>query len=160
MQGSVNLATPDFWNLDWYGDWGQVTTVTLVFLTACRAWGVSLLVGGIGVMNVMVMTVAERRREIGVRMALGARPSDIARLFLLEAMMLATTGAIAGALVGQAAAWLFVRLTGWSVFAMSPIAIPLGIGSAITTGLFFGLAPALSAAKLQPVYALRVGTCV
>lgn len=117
--------------------------------------GVSLLVGGIGVMNVMVMTVAERRREIGVRMALGARPSDIARLFLLEAMMLATTGAIAGALVGQAAAWLFVRLTGWSVFAMSPIAIPLGIGSAITTGLFFGLAPALSAAKLQPVYALR-----
>lgn len=117
--------------------------------------GVSLLVGGIGVMNVMVMNVSERRNEIGVRMALGARPRDIASLFLLEAMMLATTGALAGAVLGQAAAWIFVHFTGWSVFAISSMAMPLGVGSAIVTGLFFGLSPALSAAKLQPVYALR-----
>lgn len=117
--------------------------------------GVSLLVGGIGVMNVMVMNVSERRNEIGVRMALGARPRDIACLFLMEAMMLTTTGALAGAVLGQAAAWLFVHFTGWSVFAVSSMAMPLGVGSSIVTGLFFGLSPALSAAKLQPVYALR-----
>lgn len=70
--------------------------------------GISLLVGGVGVMNVMVMNVSERRREIGVRMALGARPRDIAGLFLLEAVVLSACGALIGAVCGIAAAWLFV----------------------------------------------------
>ena len=115
----------------------------------------ALLVGGIGVMNVMVMNVAERRREIGVRMALGARPRDIARLFLLEAVVLAATGALAGAAVGLIMAWAFVHYSGWSDFSFSAAALPLGIGSAIATGLFFGLSPAMAAARLTPVQALR-----
>lgn len=116
---------------------------------------IALLVGGIGVMNVMVMNVAERRREIGVRMALGARPRDIARLFLLEAVMLAATGALAGAAVGLIIAWAFVHYSSWSAFSLSTAALPLGIGSAIATGLFFGLSPAMAAARLTPVQALR-----
>lgn len=106
-------------------------------------------------MNVMVMNVAERRREIGVRMALGARPRDIARLFLLEAVVLAATGALAGAAVGLIMAWAFVHYSGWSDFSFSAAALPLGIGSAIATGLFFGLSPAMAAARLTPVQALR-----
>ncbi|MFE4112632.1 ABC transporter permease [Kosakonia sp. YIM B13611] len=117
--------------------------------------GVSLLVGGVGVMNVMVMNVSERCREIGVRMALGARPRDIAMLFLLEAIVLATAGALLGAAAGFAAAWLFVWFSGWSDFALSAAALPLGIGSAIVIGLFFGLSPALAASRLEPVEALR-----
>lgn len=117
--------------------------------------GISLLVGGVGVMNVMVMNVSERRREIGVRMALGARPRDIAMLFLLEAIVLATVGALLGAAAGLAAAWLFVWFSGWSDFALSAAALPLGIGSAIVIGLFFGLSPALAASRLEPVEALR-----
>ena len=116
---------------------------------------IALLVGGIGVMNVMVMNVAERRREIGVCMALGARPRDIARLFLLEAVVLAATGALAGAAVGLIMAWAFVHYSGWSDFSFSAAALPLGIGSAIATGLFFGLSPAMAAARLTPVQALR-----
>lgn len=117
--------------------------------------GIALLAGGIGVMNVMVMNVAERRQEIGVRMALGARPRDIARLFLLEAVVLSATGALAGATLGLLLAWIFVHSSGWATFSFSMTALPLGIGSALATGLFFGLSPALAAARLTPVQALR-----
>ncbi|MFV3403300.1 ABC transporter permease [Pseudomonas sp. NY15463] len=117
--------------------------------------GIALLVGGVGVMNVMLMNVAERRREIGVRLALGARPQDIAWLFLLEAVLLAGAGAAVGALLGVAAAWLFNLVSGWAEFSLAPQSLPLGIGGAVLTGLFFGLSPALSAARLQPVQALR-----
>ncbi|WP_434627140.1 ABC transporter permease [Pseudomonas sp. Z1-29] len=117
--------------------------------------GISLLVGGVGVMNIMLMNVAERRGEIGVRMALGARPRDIAWLFLLEAMVLTVAGASTGALLGVATGWLFVVLSGWMDFTLSPLSLPLGMGGALLTGLLFGLSPALSAARLQPVQALR-----
>lgn len=116
--------------------------------------GISLLVGGVGVMNVMLMNVAERRREIGVRMALGARPRDIGTLFLLEAAMLATAGALAGTVAGLMASWLFAKFSGWA-FALSTSSLALGIASALVTGLFFGLHPALMAARLEPVQALR-----
>jgi len=117
--------------------------------------GIALLVGGIGIMNVMVMNIAERRREIGVRMALGARPRDIAWLFLLEAVVLTATGALAGAAVGLIMAWAFVHYAGWLIFSLSESALLLGVGSAIATGLFFGLSPAMAAARLTPVQALR-----
>jgi putative ABC transport system permease protein len=76
-------------------------------------------------------------------------------LFLLEAIVLATVGALLGAAAGLAAAWLFVWFSGWSDFALSAAALPLGIGSAIVIGLFFGLSPALAASRLEPVEALR-----
>ncbi|QDX32084.1 ABC transporter permease [Dickeya poaceiphila] len=117
--------------------------------------GISLIVGGVGVMNVMLMNVAERRREIGVRMALGARPRDIASLFLLEAVALTTAGALLGALAGVGAAWLFVVVSGWAGFVFAPLSLLLGVGSSVLAGLFFGLNPALAAARLQPVRALR-----
>ncbi|MFJ5350400.1 ABC transporter permease [Pectobacterium parvum] len=117
--------------------------------------GISLLVGGVGVMNVMVMNVSERRREIGVRMALGARPRDIAGLFLLEAVVLSACGALIGAVCGVAAAWLFVFFSDWSTFSLSVLSLPLGIGGSLAIGLFFGLNPAMTAARLEPVQALR-----
>lgn len=117
--------------------------------------GIALLVGGIGVMNVMVMNISERRREIGVRMSLGARPRDIARLFLFEAILLSAAGACSGTLLGVIASWIFFYLSGWQNFAVSPVSIPLGIGSAVATGLFFGLSPAISASRLSPIQALR-----
>lgn len=116
--------------------------------------GISLLVGGVGVMNVMLMNVSERRREIGVRMALGARPQDIAWLFLLEAAVLSITGALAGAAAGLLAGYAFVWVSGWT-FSLSAPSLPLGIVSSLLIGMFFGLHPALAAARLQPVEALR-----
>ncbi|MBV4529900.1 ABC transporter permease [Pseudomonas sp. SWRI107] len=116
--------------------------------------GIALLVGGVGVMNVMLMNVSERRREIGVRMALGARPADIAWLFLLEALLLAAAGALLGALLGVLAAWGFTAASGWQLH-LDPLSIPLGVGSALASGVFFGLQPVLAAARLQPVVALR-----
>lgn len=116
--------------------------------------GISLLVGGVGIMNVMIMNVSERRREIGVRMALGARPRDITKLFLLEAMVLTIAGALIGAVIGLSGAWLFVKLSGW-MFSLSIPSLPLGIVSSLVIGLFFGLHPALTASRLEPVRALR-----
>lgn len=116
--------------------------------------GISLLVGGIGVMNVMLMNVTERRREIGVRMALGAKASDIRNLFLAEAATLSVAGAVLGACVGLAAAYVFVRISNWN-FSLDPLSLPLGMCSSLAIGLFFGLHPALAAARLQPVQVLR-----
>lgn len=116
--------------------------------------GISLLVGGVGVMNVMLMNVAERRREIGVRLALGARARDIRDLFLLEAATLSVAGALVGALLGTLSAYAFSRYSGWG-FTLAPHALPLGIGTSLVAGLFFGIYPAISASRLQPVEALR-----
>jgi putative ABC transport system permease protein len=116
--------------------------------------GISLLAGGVGIMNVMVMNVSARRREIGIRMAVGARPLDIAMLFLLEAAVLTAAGALVGAVVGLASAWVFVNFSGW-VFSLSTLSLPLGIFSSLVLGLFFGLHPAVTASRLEPVRALR-----
>ncbi|HEN3240061.1 ABC transporter permease [Yersinia enterocolitica] len=117
--------------------------------------GISLLVGGVGVMNVMLMNVSQRKREIGVRMSLGARASDIANLFLFESITLTLAGAAIGALCGTGAAWLFVYFSRWAAFSLSPLSLPLGIVSSVLTGLFFGIYPALTASRLQPAKALR-----
>ncbi|MDF2397540.1 FtsX-like permease family protein [Pseudomonas sp. 3MA1] len=116
--------------------------------------GISLVGGGVGVMNVMLMNVSERRREIGIRMALGARRRDIRNLFLLEAVTLTAVGALSGAVLGMSAAYLYARLSGWQ-FSLAGASLPLGIGSTLLIGLFFGLYPAVAASRLQPVEALR-----
>lgn len=117
---------------------------------------VSLVVGGIGVMNVMFMSVLERRREIGLRMAVGATPRDIQRLFLTEAVMLSTFGGIAGTVVGVVVAWVVALMSKWE-FSLDLSAIPLGLGVAIVVGVGFGLYPAVKASRLSPIEALRGG---
>jgi putative ABC transport system permease protein len=121
-------------------------------LTAVGA--ISLLVGGIGVMNVMLMGVMERRREIGLRAAVGATPGDIGLMFLIEAAVLAFVGGIAGLACGLMAALITARLSGWT-FGLALWVLPLGPGVATLVGLAFGLYPALKAARLDPIEALR-----
>ncbi len=116
--------------------------------------GISLVGGGVGVMNVMLMSVSERRREIGIRMALGARQRDIRNLFLLEAVTLTAVGALSGAVLGLTSAFIYAKMSSWN-FSLATSSLPLGIGSTLLVGLFFGLYPAVSASKLQPVEALR-----
>lgn len=116
--------------------------------------GISLLVGGIGVMNVMLMNVMERRREIGLRAAIGATPHDIQIMFLLEAAMLAAAGGLVGSIVGLLAAALVAKLSGWS-FAIAYTLLPVGPGGAGVIGVLFGIYPALSASRVNPIEALR-----
>lgn len=116
--------------------------------------GITLVGGGVSVMNVMYMNVSERRIEIGLRMAIGARRKDIRNLFLIEAMMLSTVGAVLGAGLGMALAFVYARVSGWA-FDLAINAIPLGVISTVAVGVFFGLKPAIAASCLSPVEALR-----
>ena len=115
---------------------------------------VSLVVGGVGIMNVMLMSVMERRQEIGLRLALGARRKDIRLMFLSETLILAVIGSAIGTAIGYLAGWIFADGTGWQ-FEAAPLALPLGAGMALIVGLFFGIYPASRAARLDPVAALR-----
>ena len=116
--------------------------------------GISLLVGGIGVMNVMLVAVAERKAEIGIRRALGARRRDIQMQFLSEAMILSLLGGVIGAGLAVAATWGICRFTGW-VFTVSPGGTALGTVVAGGAGIVFGFYPAHQAARLNPVVALQ-----
>ena len=115
---------------------------------------VSLIVGGIGVMNIMLISVAERRREIGVRRALGANRSDIQRQFLIEALILTLGGGIAGVVVGTGAAYGISRVFEWEFF-VSPTSIVAGVGVSTAVGIFFGFQPAYQASRLDPIVALE-----
>lgn len=116
--------------------------------------GVSLLVGGIGIMNIMLVSVIERRREIGVRMAVGSRAADITRLFVCEAVVLSLVGGVLGVLLGLGAAWMIAELAGWPLhwFMTPPL---LGFSVSALVGVFFGWYPAHQAAQLAPIEVLR-----
>ncbi|HEY4317162.1 MAG TPA: ABC transporter permease [Herbaspirillum sp.] len=116
--------------------------------------GLSLLVGGIGVMNVMLTGVMERRSEIGLRMAIGARKRDILMIFLMEASVLSVAGGIIGIFLGFTAAYLIALMSGWQ-FQLAITALPVGIGMSMAIGLVSGIYPAITAARLHPIVALR-----
>lgn len=115
---------------------------------------VSLVVGGVGIMNVMLMSVIERRQEIGLRIALGARRKDIRLMFLTETLILSVLGSMIGVALGYIAGRIFASFSGWQ-FEAAPLAVPLASGMALVVGLFFGIYPATRAARLDPVAALR-----
>ena len=116
--------------------------------------GISLLVGGIGVMNVMLVSVSERRQEIGIRRALGARRTDIQSQFLIESIVLSLAAGVVGVGAGVGATWIICQMTDWA-FQISMLAVGLGIGVASAAGIFFGFYPAYRAARLDPVETLR-----
>ncbi len=115
---------------------------------------ISLIVGGIGVMNVMLISVSERRREIGVRRALGASRGDIRRQFLIESVILTLTGGLVGLAVGSAATWGICDYSGWEFF-VSTLSVVIGLGVSSAVGVFFGLQPAHQASRLDPIVALQ-----
>jgi len=116
--------------------------------------GISLLVGGIGIMNIMLATVLERTREIGIRRAIGARQADIVRQFLTEAVMISIIGGFLGIVFGVTLAQIIATAAGWStVVTFSSIAVAFGVSVGI--GLLFGIYPAVQAARLDPIEAIR-----
>lgn len=115
---------------------------------------ISLLVGGIGIMNIMLVTVTERTREIGIRKSLGAKRSNILTQFLVEAMMLSLIGGIVGVSLGYGASAFISSNNGWTLF-ISPMATALSFAAAAAVGVFFGYYPAQKAARLDPIEALR-----
>jgi putative ABC transport system permease protein len=153
----VSRAHPDqdfqvLTQADILGVVGRVLSILTIVLASIA--GISLLVGGVGVMNIMLVSVSERTREIGLRKAVGARTRDVLRQFLLEAVALTVSGGAIGILLGIAAAMVVGRLspvpaaiTGWSVL--------LAFGVSVAVGVFFGVYPARKAARMQPIAALR-----
>jgi putative ABC transport system permease protein len=115
---------------------------------------ISLLVGGIGIMNIMLASVLERTNEIGLRRALGARQRDISRQFLLEAISISLSGALLGISLGYGISELVASYSGWATI-VTPLSVLLGVGVSATVGIVFGIYPARQAAKISPIEALR-----
>jgi putative ABC transport system permease protein len=129
------------------------TTTTMRWLLAAVA-AVSLIVGGIGIMNIMLVSVTERTREIGLRLSVGARDVDVLLQFLVEAIVLSVVGGAIGVAVGYGASRVLAQTMHWSTSVTSD-AVLLAVGFAATVGVFFGLYPARKAAGLNPIDALR-----
>jgi putative ABC transport system permease protein len=131
----------------------QSTTKVMSWLLAAIA-SISLLVGGIGIMNIMLVSVTERTREIGIRLAVGARQADILTQFLIESVVISSVGGIIGIVVGAATALALGQVTGWST-SIPPWAVAIAVGFSAAVGVFFGLYPARKASQLDPIQALR-----
>jgi putative ABC transport system permease protein len=131
----------------------EASARTLALLLAAVA-GVSLAVGGIGIMNIMLVSVTERTREIGLRMAVGARERDVRRQFLFEATGLSVIGGAVGVLAGMGAAYAIAQAAKWPLL-IEPQSIVLAVAFSGLVGLFFGWYPALRASRLDPIQALR-----
>ena len=129
------------------------TTEVMSYLLAAIA-SISLLVGGIGIMNIMLVSVTERTREIGIRMAIGARGSDVLTQFLIESVVMSLLGGIIGLLVGFAGAAILGKMTGWNTVT-PPGAVAIAVIFSAAVGIFFGYYPARKAASLNPIQALR-----
>jgi putative ABC transport system permease protein len=131
----------------------ESSTQVMTLLLAAIA-SISLLVGGIGIMNIMLVSVTERTREIGIRMAIGARGSDVLTQFLVESIVMGILGGVVGLLIGYAGAKVLGHFTGWET-VISPIIMIIAVGFSGAVGVFFGYYPARKAAALNPIQALR-----
>jgi putative ABC transport system permease protein len=151
----VALETPDF-SITTQEDIISTQEATTESFRSLLGWvaGVSLIVGGIGIMNIMLVSVTERTREIGIRQSVGATPSDIRWQFLSEAMMLSLIGGIIGVITGILGSWIFGKFGGMRTVIL-PGSIALAFFSAAAVGIFFGYVPANQASKLDPIEALR-----
>ena len=151
----VKLGAEDF-DVSSVQEMAQLATVmieTMQVLVAVIA-SISLVVGGIGIMNIMLVSVTERTREIGIRMAVGATPYDVLTQFLIESVVLALIGGLIGITLGIGAATVVGRMAGWPV-VVSPFVVLLACAVAAAVGIFFGYYPASKAARLDPITALR-----
>ncbi|MBQ7823064.1 MAG: FtsX-like permease family protein, partial [Bacteroidaceae bacterium] len=129
------------------------TTDLMTVLLACIA-GISLLVGGIGIMNIMYVSVTERIREIGLRMSIGAKGRDILAQFLIEAILISITGGIIGVLFGFISSYAVKVIAGWPIY-IQIWSVILSFAVCTVTGVFFGWYPAKKAANLDPIEAIR-----
>ena len=129
------------------------TTDMMTVLLACIA-GISLVVGGIGIMNIMYVSVTERTREIGLRMSVGARGIDILSQFLIEAILISVTGGLIGVVVGVGASYALQLALGWPIY-IQPYSVLLSFLVCTMTGVFFGWYPAKRASELDPIEATR-----
>ena len=136
-----------------FAEAATATTKTMTVLLGAIA-GVSLIVGGIGIMNIMLVSVTERTREIGIRLAVGAHGRDVLMQFLIEAIILSSLGGILGILIGIGSSQLISQLNGWPVLVSTTSVVVAFVFSA-TIGIFFGFYPAKKAAQLDPIDALR-----
>jgi putative ABC transport system permease protein len=151
----VSLEEPDF-TVTTQQDLITTQEATTEAFRNLLAWvaAVSLLVGGIGIMNIMLVSVTERTREIGIRQSVGASPGDIRWQFLTEALLLSLVGGLIGVLAGIGGSYLFSKLAGMRTVISTP-SILLAFGSSAAVGIFFGFYPANKAAQLDPIEALR-----
>ena len=132
-----------------------VSTVTQTFTVLLAAIaGISLVVGGIGIMNIMLVSVTERTREIGIRKAVGAKSRDVMFQFLIESSLLSGIGGVIGIILGSVTTRVLARYAGWTPYT-SPSAVLVALLFSIGVGMFFGLYPAARASRLDPIYCLR-----
>lgn len=157
VRHKLKLTDPDTFELETkeslVSAWANLTGA--VFAAAVGIAGISLLVGGVGIMNIMLVSVKERTREIGIRKALGARPKDISRQFLIEASVLSLLGGLAGSLLGVGGLKLAALLTDALPVEITVDSVVLALGFSVLVGVCFGYFPARKAAKLDPIEALR-----